>query len=48
MKHTMDTSSVCKSIFHNGEATTKEHYTEVWIQLINLLEKNKSVLMGIH
>ena len=46
MKHTMGTSSVCRSVFHSGEVTTKEHYTQAWIRLINQIEKNKSVLAG--
>ena len=48
MKCATETSSVCKSVFHNGAATTKEHYTQVWVRLINQLEKNKSVLIGVH
>lgn len=39
MKHTADTSSSCRSVFHSGETTTKEHYTQAWIRLINQLEK---------
>ena len=48
MKHTANTASVCRSVFHSGEATTKEYYTQVWVRLINLLEKNKSVLSNVH
>ena len=47
MKCSMDTTAKCKSIFYSGEATTKERYTQVWIRLIDQLEKSKSVLTGI-
>ena len=48
MKHAIDASSVCRSVFRSGDITTKEHYTQVWVRLINQLEKNKSVLANIH
>lgn len=48
MKHISDTASVCRSVFHSGEATTKEDYTQVWVRLINQLEKNKRVPAGAH
>lgn len=46
MKHTIGTSFVCRSVFHSGEVTTKEHYTQVWVRLINQLEKNKRIPAG--
>lgn len=48
MKHAVDASSVCRSVFHGGEATTKEHYTQVWVRLINQLERNRSVPASVH
>lgn len=35
--------SVCHSTFKNGNDTTKDRFTEKWIELINMLEKSKSV-----
>lgn len=38
----------CKSVFHNGEnAPTAEHYTQVWIDLINQLEKSKEIIAAV-
>lgn len=35
---------ICKSIFKNGAViTSKKEFTQKWIELINMLEKNKSV-----
>ncbi len=34
----------CKSIFKNGyEAITKAEFTKIWADMINRIEKNKSV-----
>lgn len=38
---TKSDESVCRSIFKNGDSTTKDLYTEKWIELINRLEKGK-------
>ena len=39
----METSLV-KSVFKSGESTTsKEVFTKIWIELINKLERSKSV-----
>lgn len=36
--------TICKSVFKSGESTiTTNQFTEKWIELINRLEKNKSV-----
>ena len=32
----------CKSVFKNG-ILTKEDYTKIWIELISVLERKKSV-----
>lgn len=48
MNRTTNAASVCRSVFHSGEATTKEDYTQVWVRLINQLEKNKRVPAGAH
>ena len=38
------TITVCKSVFKSGENTTsKTQFTKKWIELINRLERNKSV-----
>ena len=35
---------VCRSVFKSGESTTTERkFTNKWIELINTLEKGKSV-----
>ena len=35
--------TICKSVFKNGASvTSRTQYTKKWIELINLLEKNKS------
>jgi len=39
-------NSPCKNIFKNGEAVTREEFTQIWIDLINRMEKNKSILAG--
>ena len=37
-------NSVCKSIFKSGEnAPSKEVFTQKWVELINKIEKGKSV-----
>lgn len=36
--------SICKSVFKSGEYSTTEHeFTNVWIGLINTLEKGRNV-----
>lgn len=36
---------ICTSVFKSGESTTsKEIFTEIWIKLINRLEKDKSII----
>ena len=40
-------NSHCKSYFKSGEnCTTVQNYTNVWIQLINQLERSKLILSG--
>ena len=37
-------STTVKSVFKSGESTTTEReFTDKWIELINTLERNKSV-----
>jgi len=37
-------STTVKSVFKSGENTTTEReFTDKWIELINILERNKSV-----
>ena len=39
--------SHCKSYFKIGEdCTTVQNYTNIWIQLINQLERSKVILSG--
>ena len=39
--------SHCKSYFKSGEDwTTVQNYTNIWIQLINQLERSKVILSG--
>lgn len=43
MKEYKTDKTICKSIFKNGKNTTsKNQFTQKWIELINKLEKNKS------
>ena len=36
---------VCRSVFQAGApTTTREKYTQIWITLINQIEKSKEVL----
>ncbi|MBE5868481.1 MAG: hypothetical protein E7293_05910 [Lachnospiraceae bacterium] len=36
--------TLCKSVFKSGENTiSKQDFTKIWIQLINTLEKGKSL-----
>lgn len=37
--------SICKSYFKSGKnSTTVQTYTNVWIQLINQMERSKAIL----
>jgi len=39
-----DDKIICVSVFKSGEnTTTKEEYTKKWIELVNRIEKGKSV-----
>lgn len=39
--------SHCKSYFKSGEnCTTIQEYTNVWVQLINQLERSRAILSG--
>ena len=39
--------SICKSYFKSGkECTNVQNYTDVWIRLINQLERSKVILSG--
>ena len=38
------TKSICKSVFKSGESTTsKAQFTKKWAEMINRIEKNKTV-----
>ena len=38
---------ICKSVFKSGEdATSKERFTRTWIELINRIEKGKSLTIA--
>jgi len=38
----MNTDATCTSVFKNGDpAPTSENFTQVWIDLINQIERNK-------
>ena len=44
MEENKESTTVCKSVFKSGESTTTEReFTDKWIELINTLEKGKSV-----
>ena len=41
-----DSSILCKNIFKNGKTnTSKDKFTDIWISLINQLEKNKKTII---
>ena len=43
MKETKTDKTICKSVFKSGENTTsKNQFTQKWIELINRLEKSKA------
>lgn len=45
MSQTAATIPICRSVFQKGASTTTtEKYTQVWISLINQIEKSKGVL----
>ena len=44
MAENNEPKTVCVSVFKSGEnTTTKQEYTKKWIELINRMEKGKSV-----
>lgn len=45
MNQAVTAYSTCHSIFHdNAEAPTAETYTQLWINLINQIERGKQAL----
>ena len=43
----MQDNSLCRSIFKNGDSAPEETtYTQIWIELINQIERAKAVLAG--
>ncbi len=38
-----EANNLCVSVFKNGTGTDKTQFTQVWINLINKIEKNKSI-----
>lgn len=44
MSNTNKNQEVCRSVFKSGESTTsKSQFTKKWIELINKIEKSKTV-----
>lgn len=43
MEKNNNDKNLCKSVFKSGENTSKSQFTKKWIELINQLEKSKSV-----
>lgn len=44
MANTEKPKTICKSVFKSGENTTsKNQFTQKWIELINKIEKNKGI-----
>ncbi len=42
MANIKNQNTVCRSVFKSGESTTsKNQFTQKWIELINKIEKNK-------
>lgn len=42
-----DTAPACKNIFRDGkDSPSPERYTQIWIALINQMERNKQVGEG--
>lgn len=47
MDQAIPASSACRSVFRGGtEAPTAEAYTQLWITLIDQIERDKQVLSG--
>ena len=45
MSQAVNTIPICRSVFQKGApSTTTEKYTQIWITLINQIEKSKKVL----
>lgn len=45
MNQAITTYSACRSVFQgNAEAPTAEAYTQLWVTLINQIERGKQVL----
>nr|QGT51077.1 hypothetical protein Firmicute1046_1530 [uncultured Firmicutes bacterium] len=42
----MADNTICKSVFKNGKSISTSQFTQKFIELINLSEKNKSVKLG--
>lgn len=41
-------TTACQSIFYGGKSsTTCERYTQIWIRLINQIEKSKETLAEV-
>ena len=42
MKEDKKQDVICRSVFKNGECTTsKERFTEKWIEMVNRIERRK-------
>lgn len=47
MNQAITAYSACRSVFHgDAEAPTAEAYTQLWITLINQIERGKQILSG--
>ena len=48
MSQSVNTIPICRSVFQKGApTTTTEKYTQIWITLINQIEKSKKVLAEV-
>jgi len=47
LEQKQQSKTICKSVFKSGESTTsKKELTQKWIELINKIERDKSVTLA--
>ena len=47
MEQKQQSKAICKSVFKSGESTTSQkELTKKWIELINKIEKDKSITLA--
>ncbi len=39
----MNNTSQVKNVFKNGENPSKDQFTKLWIEMVNRIEKNKTL-----